>query len=118
MIKRNDIKEFQAQMLIGLPANRNGSAVTLMCSCGCGTGFERPQRLLNRSGMHYISLEHAGAHRPRLYFEETCGSFLGLVTEYLDELTRRGYKSVGTIRGRCVPLPCSLMSKASRTLGM
>lgn len=117
MVAPIDVMELQAETVIGLPAKASQHVVALICSCGCGTGFQRPKRLLNKSGLHYVSVEHAGAHRTRLYLEETCGSFLGLVTEYLDELTTRGYKSVGTIRGALCPFALFLNEQGIADLG-
>ena len=109
---RAEIK-IPAENVITVAGKRNESTVTLICSCGCGTDLQRRRYQLKASGRHYVSVEHAGTHRTRLYLEETCGPFLGLVTEYINELTSWGYKSIGKIRIYYVPLLYSLVNTAS-----
>jgi len=70
----------------------------LVCSCGCGEEFQRRKSDVRPGGLNYISVQHAGAHRTRTYLEDMCGSFLAIVTEYLDGFASQHYKNLGTIR--------------------
>jgi site-specific recombinase XerD len=77
---------------------RGQAKVVLGCSCGCGVEFQRLKSELNASGMHYVSMKHAGKHRTRNYMEDMCGPFLGTVTDYLNTLAAKEYKSLATTR--------------------
>ncbi len=80
-----------------------GSLVTLVCDCDCGTIFERPKSAVKPSARHYLSNEHLGAHRAKVYLEETTGPYLAIVTEYLDYCSLRGYKSTAKMRTAICP---------------
>lgn len=77
--------------------------VLVVCSCGCGEEFRRSENVLNPSGFNYVSVQHAGAHRTRIYLEDLCGKFLPIMTEYLDGFARNHYKDLGTIRTSVCP---------------
>jgi site-specific recombinase XerD len=75
----------------------------VVCGCGCGEEFQRRKSDVNPGDLNYVSVQHAGAHRSRIYLEDTCGPFLGIVTEYLDGFATHHYKNLGTIRAGVCP---------------
>ena len=75
----------------------------VVCSCGCGEEFRRREKDVNSGSFNYVSVQHAGAHRTRLYLEDTCGPFLGIVTEYLEGFASYRYKNLGPIRASVCP---------------
>jgi integrase/recombinase XerC len=85
---------------------RQGPMVTLICHCGCGTIFERPKGQVRAGPRHYFSQKHRGAHRTRVYLEEMCGSFLSVVTEYLEFSSIQKYKDIAG--RRCAVCPFML----------
>lgn len=75
----------------------------VLCSCGCGEEFQRAKSNVGPSSLNYASVQHAGAHRTRIYLEDMCGRFLPIVTEYLEGYASQHYKNLKTIRASVCP---------------
>jgi integrase/recombinase XerC len=95
---------------------KSESRTVVICSCGCGEELVRRMIKVNPSGLNYVSVQHQGAHRARVYLEESCGSFLGIVTELLDGFASQHYKNLSTIRTGVCPFVLFLSERGIVTL--
>lgn len=87
---------------LAVSRRKPGKKVELVCDCGCGSVFYRYRNKI-RYNNNYVSTQHQVAFERKKYLKEQCGSFLPLVTRYLDGAAKARYRSSNHVRALISP---------------
>lgn len=85
-------------MHTGCGSRIHKTKVLLTCNCGCGQEFLRTRSMVNQNGLSFLSKAHHSAYIMNTYLAESCGSYLPLVTEYLDGAAKLRYGNIRNVR--------------------